>query len=123
MTLFVPIVAILLGITPPAEREPTACDEPAIVEGEVSKPVALSTPAPRLRPADLAGVDARSVWIEAVISCKGRVMNPSLDAELPERLEEIILRTVRRWRFKPARSEAGEAVAVVFKLAVDLVAT
>jgi hypothetical protein len=122
-TVAIAVISILLGVASITEkRDRDSCNEPTVLEGEVSKPERVSIPAIGLKAADLEGVDLRSVWLEAVINCEGRVVNPSIQAELPDRLERIILKAVRRWRFKPARTEDGERVAVVFRLAVNLVA-
>lgn len=114
------VILGLLSSLPTPAVEDRSCDEPQAVRGEVTKPEAVSTPAPRFRRRELLGFVPRGVWVDAVITCKGRVVEPRFEEELPAIVERRIVETLKRWRFRPARTEEGDPVAVDFRLAVNV---
>jgi protein TonB len=87
--------------------------------GQVAQqPAVLSRVSPEYpRASRLAGVQGL-VLLEAILDEQGRV-DPDIKVlrSVPE-LDRAAVEALRRWRFKPARDERGQAVAVILEVPI-----
>lgn len=72
------------------------------------------------RPARLAGIEGRVV-LEAILDTQGRIGTDIKVVRSIPQLDDAAVTALRRWRFKPARNERGEAVAVILEVPIRFV--
>lgn len=72
------------------------------------------------RPARLAGIEGRVV-LEAILDTQGRIGSDIKVLRSVPQLDDAAIAALRRWRFKPARNEGGQAVPVILEVPIRFV--
>jgi protein TonB len=92
--------------------------QPLPVGGNVSAPKRVYSPSPLYTEEARQGRVQGVVLLQAVIDAEGNVTNIDLIKGLPLGLSESAMKTVKEWKFEPARRD-GVPVPVYFTLTVS----